>query len=147
MKKLLISVAVATAALLTLQSCDKNDERIDLQNLPTTAQNFVAANFPGATVTSAVKDYDDIWGYNYDVILSDGTHIEFDEDGEWREVENRVSGVPTSVIPAKIVEYVSTNYAAWFVVDIEKERGYNVELSNDLDLDFDSDGNFVRIDN
>jgi hypothetical protein len=108
------------------------------------AKEFVASNFPAATITSTLKDHD-TFSYTYQVTLSDGTAIEFAKDGEWIDVENRVSGVPTSVLPAKILEYITTNYASSFAVDIEKDRGYDVELSNGLDLVFDSEGNFKRI--
>lgn len=137
-------VAFATAALLTLRSCNDNDELVSYNELPSVAKEFVASNFPAATITSTLKDHD-TFSYTYQVTLSDGTAIEFAKDGEWIDVENRVSGVPTSVLPAKILEYITTNYASSFVVDIEKDRGYDVELSNGLDLVFDSEGNFKRI--
>lgn len=141
-----MAVAFVATSLFALQSCDKEDERVDYNKLPSAAQTFLDANYPNATVTSCVKDYDD-WSHTYEVYLSDGTHIEFDKHGEWLDVENRVSGVAQSVVPAPIWDYVTTNYASLFIVDIEKDgRGYDVELNNDLDLDFDSKGNFVRID-
>lgn len=146
MKKILSMVAFATATLFALQSCSDDDKLVSYNELPSVAKEFVSNNFPAATITSTLKDHD-TFGYTYQVTLSDGTAIEFEKDGEWIEVENRVSGVPTSVLPAKILEYITTNYANTFVVDIEKDRGYDVELNTGLDLDFDSDGNFVRIDN
>jgi hypothetical protein len=145
MKKILSIVAFATAALFALQSCDDDDKLVSYDDLPSVAKEFGANNFPTETITSTLKDYD-TFGYTYQVTLSDGTAIEFDKDGDWIEIENRVSGVSTSVLPAKILDYITANYANSFVVDIEKDRGYDVELNTGLDLDFDSDGNFERID-
>lgn len=145
MKMIISMVAFAASTLFGLQSCEKNDELINGQDLPNTTQSWVTSNFPDATIVRAEKDYDD-GTYTYKVTLSDGTFIEFRKNGEWKEIENRVTGVPESALPVKIAEYLKANYAEYFVVEIEKERGYDVELNNDLDLDFDKDGNFVRID-
>ena len=145
MKKILFTVALATATLLGLQSCEKNDEFLAQENLPATSQTFLQENFPTATIQSVIKEYDD-FTYTFKVILSDGTLLEFRKNGEWKEIENRTSGVPTTAIPTKIVSYLTENYSANFVVDIEHDRGYDVELDNGLDLDFDSGGNFLRID-
>lgn len=145
MKKLITMVAIAAATLLSLQSCEKDDRLINPGDLPTTSSNFITANFPNATIRNVVKDYDDAT-YTYQVSLSDGTYIEFRKNGEWKEIENRTSGVPNSVIPAKILEYVTTNYPDNFIVDIEKEHQIDVELNSGLDLDFSSDGNFIRVD-
>lgn len=140
-------MTLTAASLFVLQSCDKEDVRLDSNELPSAAQTFITTNYPDETVTYCEKDYDD-WSYVYDVQLSDGTRIEFDKKGEWQEIENRVEGVKESVVPAPIWAYVTTNYTELFIVDIEKDyRGYDVELNNDLDLDFDPEGNFVRIDN
>lgn len=137
--------AFAASTLLGLQSCEKGDEIINQSDLPTTSQSFVASAFPEESVVRAEKDYDD-GTYTYKVTLSDGTHIEFGKNGEWKDIENRTTGVPASALPTKIAEYLSIHYAEYFVVEIERDRGYDVELSNNVDLDFDKDGNFVRID-
>lgn len=145
MKMFLTLAAFAASTLLGLQSCEKSDEIINQNDLPTTSQSFVASAFPEESVVRAEKDYDD-GTYTYKVTLSDGTFIEFRKNGEWKDIENRTEGIPASALPTKIAEYVATNYPTAFVVEIEKDRGYDVELSNDVDLDFDKEGNFVRVD-
>lgn len=145
MKRVVRMVAMATAALALLVGCEKDDQRVAPDKLPEQAQTFLAEEFPNATVSSVVKDYDD-GTHTYKVRLSDGTYVEFRKNGEWKEVENRVAGVPEGVIPVKIWSYLQTNYPDNFVVDIERERHYDVELNNDLDLEFSLDGDFIRID-
>lgn len=145
MRKFMTLVAIATAALLGLQSCEKNDELIGENKLPSAAQTFLQENFPSEAVSSVVKDYDD-GTHTYKVSLSDGTFIEFKKNGEWKEIENRTTGVPESVIPTKILEYIKANYPDNFVIDIERDRHYDVELNSGLDLDFNSKGEFLRID-
>ena len=145
MKKIATLLATMAVALTLLVGCEKNDEMVNPNKLPSEAQTFLATNFPNATVKTVVKDYDDAT-HTYKVTLSDGTFVEFRKSGEWKEVENRVDGVPTSVIPTKIQDYLTTNYPDDFVVDIERERRYDVELNTGLDLEFSLDGDFIRID-
>ena len=55
--------------------------------------------------------------------------------------------VPADLIPASIAEYVKTHFPGTQIVKIDKERrGYEVELSNDLDLQFNKNGKFIGID-
>lgn len=145
MRKIMTMVAIAAAALLGLQSCEKNDELIGESKLPSAAQTFLQENFPSEAIQSVVKDYDD-GTHTYKVSLSDGTYIEFKKNGEWKEIENRTSGIPESAIPAKIMEYINANYPDNFIIDIEHNRHYDVELDSGLDLDFNSNGEFLRID-
>ena len=145
MRKIMTMVAIAAAALLGLQSCEKNDELIGESKLPSAAQTFLQENFPSEAIQSVVKDYDD-GTHTYKVSLSDGTYIEFKKNGEWKEIENRTSGIPESAIPAKIMEYINANYPDNFIIDIEHNRQYDVELDSGLDLDFNSKGEFLRID-
>ena len=145
MRKIMTMVAIAAAALLGLQSCEKNDELIGESKLPSSAQTFLQENFPSEAIQSVVKDYDD-GTHTYKVSLSDGTYIEFKKNGEWKEIENRTSGIPESAIPAKIMEYINANYPDNFIIDIEHNRHYDVELDSGLDLDFNSKGEFLRID-
>lgn len=146
MKRTIKFLALLAAALIGLQSCEKDDQLIKADKLPSEAKSFLDANYPDVAINSVVKDYDDAT-HTYKVSLSDGTYVEFRKSGEWKEVENRVSGVRDSVVPTKILSYVKTNYPDELIVDIEHERGYDVELGSGLDLDFSSDGEFVRVDN
>lgn len=144
MKKMLLLV-MAIASLAIIPAC-ANDIMIPTKQLPKTAQEFLSTHFAGSSVVKAVHDRE-INDNDYTVWLSDGSKVEFNGKGKWESVENKKSNVPDSVVPAKIKEYVTTNYPSLGIVKIEKSLyGYEVELSNDLDLKFDSDGNFQRID-
>ena len=142
--KLLVSFFALMASCVGLQSCD-DDKPINPNELPTVAESYIDTHFADASITSVLKEYDDLT-YTYKVYLSDGTFIEFKKDGEWKDIENRVTGVPASVIPEKIATYITTNYASNFVVDIERDRNYDVVLNNNLDLVFSLSGDSLRID-
>lgn len=145
MKNMIKMMVLAMVALFGLQSCEKHDEIIATDALPATAQAFVAAHFPEAVVLQVTKDYDDR-SHSYKVTLSDGTYLEFNKSGRWREVENYATGVPSAIIPTNIVGYLQTNFPDSYVVSIELGKVYDVELNSGMDLHFSTAGEFLRID-
>jgi len=144
MKKMMFLVlAIATFAILP--AC-ADDIVIPVKKLPNLAQEFLNTHFAGSSVVKAIHDRD-INDNDYTVWLSDGSKVEFNSKGKWESVENKKSNVPDSVVPTSIKEYVTTNYPSLAIVKIEQNiYGYEVELTNDLDLRFDSNGNFVGLD-
>ena len=73
--------------------------------------------------------------------------LEFDKNGTWDKVDCNYSAVPANLVPAAIANYVKTHFAGATIVKIDKERyGYDVELSNELDLKFNKKGQLVNID-
>ncbi len=115
--------------------------------LPKTAQQFVSKNFPGKNVIQVEKD-SGIAKTEYELRFEDGTKIEFDGNGNWKEVDGKDNAaIPTGFIPNKITSYVSKNFPTHKISKIEKGLGkIEVELTNDLDLEFNSNGDFLRID-
>ena len=56
--------------------------------------------------------------------------------------------LPNSVIPQSILDYVSVNYPNNVITDWELEFNHQqVELNNNIELEFEMNGNFIRIDN
>ncbi len=132
----LLSLLVANVALA-------DDTPIPVNQLPAAAKTFVKNNFKGKTIASAEKD-----GTTYECRLDDGTKIEFNRNGVWDKVEtNANSPVPARLVPRAIQQYVKAHYANSIITKIDKERyGYEVELSNDIDLKFNQKGKFLGID-
>ena len=56
--------------------------------------------------------------------------------------------VPDALIPATVKTYLKKNFPNIAVEKIERHRkgGYDVELKNDLSVEFDAQGNFLRLD-
>lgn len=83
----------------------------------------------------------------YEVKLSNGAEVDFDRNGDWTGIDCRNMAVPDVLLPKSILSYVKSKYPKLFIERIEKKsRGYEVELSNDLELEFDKSGNFKKID-
>lgn len=119
----------------------------DASVLPAQAQKVLTQAFPKTGVNHIKVDTNILGQKDYDVTLNDGTEIEFNSDGEWEEVDCGHKAVPSMFVIKSISSYVSKNYKGASIVKVKKEHNkYEVELSNDLDLDFDRAGNFLRID-
>ena len=89
----------------------------------------------------------DAFSKDFDVNFENGTKVEFDRTGNWKEIKTLSGSVPSSLVPAKIKRYISNNYNGASIVEINKDAyKIDVELSNGVDLDFDKNGNFLRID-
>ncbi len=153
MKKVILSTLLVLGIGFTTVACNNDDDNnftvITEGELPAAAKSFVLAHFSDATVTRIEKKNSvDADGTLYEVDLNNGIEIDFAESGEWLSVDQQGNGaIPTTFIPEKIVNYVTTNYPNINFNSIDIERNsYDVELTNDVDLIFDLDGNFVRVD-
>lgn len=144
MKKVIYSVVSFAVVLMAFAACDK-ESIVSADGLPKDAQLFITQHFPDQEILQVVKERDDL-KTTYDVYLSDGFDLDFDKKGKILSVEG-TSKLPDSVVPAKILAYVEANYPDDFIRDWElDDRGQEITLSNGMDLKFDKNGNFLRID-
>lgn len=143
MKKIILLMIIAVLTAST--ACSDDLKTTDVNKLPTKAQQYLK-NF-SSPVSLIEIDENLISDDTYEVILADGTEVEFNADGEWRSIDCQHMSVPTLFVPKSISDYVSNHFANLKIVKIKIERrGYDVELSNDIELKFDKNGNFVKID-
>lgn len=144
MKKAIRLMIVVGVVLVTFTACDK-ESVVSADGLPKDAQTYISQHFPDQEVLQVVKERDDL-KTSYDVYLSEGFNLDFDKKGKILGVEGS-SKLPDSVVPEKILAYVVANYPDFFILDWElDDRGQEVKLSNGMDLKFDKNGNFLRID-
>ena len=142
MKKIVYLLAAST--LLLLSSC--GDRIIPVGQLPEAAKTFLEQYFPGIGISYIKKDAE-LLKTTYEVRLDSGAEIDFDSKGEWDKVDCKRQSVPSDLVPAAINTYVEGTFPGQFVVKIDKEIfGYEVELSNDLELKFTKDGRLVGVD-
>lgn len=146
MKKILFLAIALIASSLTFSAAA--DEAIQPSQLPKAARMFIAKFFPSDKVVKAEKDRD-IFSVYYEVDLSSGAEINFDAKGHWQEIscKKAQSAVPTPILPQNITTYVNSNYPGQYVAKIERKYNkYEIDLSNGIELIFDKDGNFIRVD-
>lgn len=126
-------------------ACASPDRPITREQLPAMAQQFLQEYFPSADVTAAHED-GDIVQREYDVMLDDGTHIEFAADGRWLEIESR-EALPRGIVPPSIVTYTAKHYPSLTIHRIERSRReWEVSLSNGVEIRFNRRFSVISID-
>ena len=138
-------------AICCMVSCNMvanagNDKPISVNTLPAKAQALLTKHFSNQKVVLATIE-SNVIGKNYDVVLKNGTKLEFDKKGNLTEIDCKQGTVPTQLIPQAIKNYLKANYARQSVKKIEMDKNeYEVELTNGLDLTFNKHFQLIDID-
>lgn len=152
---------------------DGDDDDIAIADLPQAILDYVAANYPDATIEDAnAEDNGTI-----EVELSNDLDLYFDAEGNFISIDtddnndddnddndndddndgdgdndgdNDDDGgndVAVADLPQAILDYVAANYPDATIddADVEADGTIEVELSNDVELSFDTAGNFLSI--
>ena len=144
-RKSLIKISlIATAFLFSLTSCEK-EKILTISELPTEITAYVSTHFPNNTITQALMERDGL-SKTYDILLAENINLEFNRKKEIIEIDGETQ-LPNSVIPEKILQYVTVNYPTNFITDWKLDGKYQqVQLDNGLNLEFNMKGDFLRID-
>ena len=103
-------------------------------------------NFAKEKVSHITLDKD-IMHNEYKVIFASGTKLEFNGDGEWREIDCRYSAVPHNLAPEKIAEHIKTHYPNSKITELKrKHSGWEVKITGGHELKFNNDCCLVEID-
>ena len=138
-------------AICCMVSCNMvanagNDKPISVNALPAKAQTLLSQHFNGQKVMLATIE-SGVVSRSYDVVLQNGTKLEFDKKGNLTEVDCKQATVPAKLIPQAIRNYLKENYPAQAVKKIEMNKNeYEVELANGLDLTFNKHFQLIDID-
>lgn len=121
------------------------DRYLKAEEYPTEITSFVETHFPDSDIVS-IKEEKDRRKTEYEVKLYNMEELEFDQDYSIKSVEAK-NELPASVVPQKIRDYVTKNYPNRTIEEWKlKRKGQEVELDNGLEIKFDFDGNFVKLD-
>lgn len=141
MKKLFLTLLGIMIFSLSGYAFDKYS--INREDLPETAQKFLAEHFPKSKVGMVKTDKHLLKKTDYDVKLVNGTKIEFNNTGNWTSVDCKTRRVPDSIIPKTILSYVKKNFPETFIVKIEKSSTkFEIELSDGVEATFNRLGQF-----
>lgn len=140
----LLLVCMFSMVMVVMASSDKP---ITVEQLPQTARQFIQKHFSAQTVAVA-KMETDFMNKSYDVIFTNGDKLEFDKRGQWTSVDCAHNQVPVDILPAPIREYVGKMYPTAKVLQVEltDRKGYELELSNGLEIKFDKKMNVIDLD-
>ena len=138
-------------AICCMVSCNMvanagNDKPISGNALPAKAQTLLNNHFNSQKVMLATIE-SGVVSRSYDVVLQNGTKLEFDKKGNLTEINCKQGIVPALLIPQAIKNYLKDNYAGQSVKKIEMNKNeYEVELTNGLDLTFNKHFQLIDID-
>ena len=144
-------IRVLMIAICCMMSCNMaanagNGKPISVNALPAKAQTLLNNHFNSQKVMLATIE-SGVVSRSYDVVLQNGTKLEFDKKGNLTEINCKQGIVPALLIPQAIKNYLKDNYAGQSVKKIEMNKNeYEVELTNGLDLTFNKHFQLIDID-
>ena len=147
-KRMMRILMIAICCMLTCNMAANagNDKPISVNALPAKAQTLLNNHFNGQKVMLATIE-SGVVSRSYDVVLQNGTKLEFDKKGNLKEIDCKQGIVPALLIPQAIKNYLKDNYAGQSVKKIEmNKKEYEVELTNGLDLTFNKHFQLIDID-
>lgn len=145
------TMRIMMIAIYCILSCNilasaGNDKPISVTTLPIKAQNLLTNYFGNQKVALATIE-SGVVNRSYDVVLQNGTKLEFNKKGELTEIDSKQGVVPVKLIPLSIKNYLQNNYPRQSVKKLEiKKNEYEVELSNGMDLTFNKHFQLIDID-
>ena len=133
---LLAAVGVVNAAVIVTY----NDEV-----LPVNAKSLLSTHFK-AKINHIKIDKNLVGNIDeYDVVLQNGTEVEFDGHGNLKEVDAGNNTVPAGLILNPIKTYVKKNCKNQKIRQLEvKKNNYIIELFDGRELVFDRSGGFIK---
>ncbi|MCD8263861.1 MAG: PepSY-like domain-containing protein [Tannerellaceae bacterium] len=102
-------IIAAVICLFTIQlSAQADDKRIQYNQLPSNAREFIEEHYKDAKVQEVIED--DEWmgmDKSYEVRFTNGDKIEFNSKGEWEDMKKKNGTIPEHLVPAQINTYVN----------------------------------------
>ena len=142
----ILMIAICCMVSFNMVANAGNDKPISVNALPAKAQTLLSQHFNNQKVMLATIETGVI-SRSYDVVLQNGTKLEFDKKGNLTEIDCKQGIVPALLIPQAITNYLKDNYAGQSVKKIEINKNeYEVELTNGLDLTFNKHFQLIDID-
>lgn len=145
MKKLFAILTLVLIAVGPVAARDRVTH--DVNELPAEARVIINKYYPKTGIHHIKIESKLFGGDDYEVVLNNGTEIEFDSKGSLKEIDCGATAVPEGLVLKPIRDYVAKNFKGRKIVSLDVDRNsYDVELSDGTDLEFDRSGNFKRID-
>ncbi|SOC79924.1 Putative beta-lactamase-inhibitor-like, PepSY-like [Salinimicrobium sediminis] len=162
-------LSLAFVALLSLNSCssdddgdtgtdvdlnliaDSSDHHVNSAALPQPVLTYISTNYPDNTIHEAeVED-----NGQFEVELNNGIELVFDAQGNFLGIDDDGEDdfgdedIAAANLPEKIRNFISTHFAGASIEEAELENNgnYEIELSTDVKLVFNANGDFLgRVD-
>ena len=143
---IMFSLFAILVALPVNAKGEKDDVIISFNQLPQKAQIFINTHFADYKLVSAKYDRD-IMDKTYEVYLSDGVNIEFDNKGDLLEIECKNGKVPDVVVGEALLGKIQELYPGQTIVELKIEKRWTaVKLSNGDEVTLDKKMHVIDID-
>lgn len=119
-----------------------HDQVISFNEMPQAAQALLKQYFADKVPLVVTVDWDD-----YTIVYDSGEKVEFDKQGNWKEINCRTSCVPAELIPEQIKTNIQATFPGTIILKLDRNRrGYEVKLNNGLEVEFDPTFQIIDID-
>lgn len=133
MKIKIFSIAICLFSFLNA------DIIISPNDLPEVSKAFLQQNFK-ASIGIVQKDKN-----SYEVYLSDGTELEFEIDGTWKEIENKANPFDLNFLPQNLASIIKNEFPNTKAREIERKiNHYKVKLNNGMKIRIDFNGTILH---
>lgn len=138
-KAILLLVAVMA---ISFNAKADHDQVITFNEMPEAAQALHKQYFADKVPLVVTVDWDD-----YTIVYESGEKVEFDKQGNWKEISCRTSCVPAELIPEQIKTNIQATFPGAIVIKLDRNRrGYEVKLNNGLEVEYDPTFQVIDID-
>ena len=142
MKSIKVILLLVVMMTMGFQAKADHDQVIPFNQMPEAAQAFLKQHFANKVPLVVTVDWDD-----YTIRYESGEKVEFDKNGNWKEIDCRSSIVPTELIPEEIKTNIASNLPGAMILKIDRNRrGYEVKLNNGLEVEYSPTFQVIDID-
>lgn len=142
MKSIKVILLLVVMMTMGLQAKADHDQVIPFNQMPEAAQAFLKQHFANKVPLVVTVDWDD-----YTIRYESGEKVEFDKNGNWKEIDCRSSIVPTELIPEEIKTNIASTFPGAMILKIDRNRrGYEVKLNNGLEVEYSPTFQVIDID-
>ena len=142
MKKIQAILLLVAMMALSFNAKADHDQVITFDQMPEAAQTLLRQHFANKVPLVVTVDWDD-----YTIRYESGEKVEFDKQGNWKEIDCRASQVPVELIPEEIKANIAATFPGAIILKIDRNRrGYEVKLNNGLEVEFSPDFQVIDID-
>ena len=136
------AILLLVAMLVSFNAKADHDQVITFDQMPEAAQALHKQYFANKVPLVVTVDWDD------DTIMYEsGEKVEFDKQGNWKEINCRSSQVPAELIPEQIKANIASTFPGAIILKIDRNRrGYEVKLNNGLEVEYDHSFQVIDID-
>ena len=132
MKSIKVILLLVVMMTMSFNAKADHDQVIPFNQMPEAAQAFLKQHFANKVPLVVTVDWDD-----YTIRYESGEKVEFDKNGNWKEIDCRSSLVSTELIPEEIKTNIASTFPGAVILKIDRNRrGYEVKLNNGLEVEY-----------